>query len=104
MNGENDSRSTETTPTNLVAEFMPMGRAPLALEVVILHWGLYATVHRINFQGQAQKCLGSLMIRIHRHDITISIWASGPLPLKIDRSTIVLWDDPQPSVVPGEER
>lgn len=86
-------------PSNLVSEYMPMEKAPLSLEIVILHWGLFTTVHRVHFGGQARQSLCTLKVRVHRHDIVITVFAGGPLPLEVDSSSIVLWHNAQPPIV-----
>lgn len=92
------------TATNVLTDYMGSERAPLLVEVVILHGSLYTTVNRIDFGGKAQKRLLSLTCRIDGHDVMVSVWSTSPLPLKVDRFTVVGGTESQPSVVSGEER
>jgi hypothetical protein len=91
----------EKGPEHIMAEYMPMGRAPLSLEVVILHWGLYTTVNRVHFDGKASQRLCTLRSRVDRHDIMINVFTSSPLPLVVHGGSILLWSNAEPSIVPG---
>lgn len=93
----------ERGPEHIMAEYMPMGLAPLSLEVVILHWGLYTTVSRVNFHGKASQRLCTLRSRVDRHDIMINVFSSSPLPLIVHGGSILLWDNAQPPIIPQEE-
>src|SRR5688572_32114293 len=86
--------TVEVGPAQLAADYIGVGLAPLSLEVVILHWGLFATVHRVNFDGKHAQRLCTLRSRIDRHDIMINVFTSGPLPLEIHGLSVILRGDP----------